>query len=137
MWYELVETGIPATDVSRRVSCPGACSRPLDFARVTLPLTGEPAFATVLPPDTTSRARVASNVWPVFAVPELISDPVRTVILLPAGMPCPTAKIEIAKRAAPTFSALVNMVPPLFDRVVLRFHFFQTRNLKLEMLLSP
>jgi len=88
--YERVEIGtiLPPTwtDVSRNASCPGACSRPLDLADVTLPRAGAPALATVLPLTTRLRASVASNRSPALAVPELISEPTRTVIVLPAGM---------------------------------------------------
>jgi DNA-3-methyladenine glycosylase len=82
---------LTCTDVRRIDSSPGACSRPLDFAAVTLPRAGAPERASVLPLTTRLRARVASNLSPTLAVPELISDPTRTVIGVPAGMVCATA----------------------------------------------
>ena len=58
------------TEVSRNASSPGACRRPLDLADVTLPLTGAPALARVLPLTTRLRASVPSNLSPALAVPE-------------------------------------------------------------------
>jgi hypothetical protein len=72
---------LTCTEVSRSASCPGACSRPLDLADVTLPRTGAPAGARVLPLTSRFRVSVASNLSPARAVPELISDPTRTVSL--------------------------------------------------------
>jgi hypothetical protein len=106
------------------------------LASVTLPLAGEPALAIVFPPDTTSFAKVASNVCPALAVPELSSDPVRTVIRVPDGMLCPTAKIEIARIVAAVFSARLSMVPPQKMMVLKAPDRFGCRYLKLETLLS-
>src|SRR5437870_1267725 len=89
-WKAVVESGtvlpFTCTEVSRRVSSPGSCSRPLDLACVTLPCAGEPALASVLPLTTKSRASVASNDCPELAEPELIPEPRRTVTRVPAGI---------------------------------------------------
>src|SRR5947209_9049574 len=69
----------------RRLSWPGACSRPLDFTLITLPVTSSPVLATVLPSTTTSLASVPFQVSPILAVPELSSEPSRTFTFVPAG----------------------------------------------------
>jgi hypothetical protein len=77
---------LTCTEVRRNVSSPGACRRPLGLAEVTLPRAGAPVRTRVLPLTTSGRASVASNLSPALAVAELISDPTRTVSLVPAGM---------------------------------------------------
>src|SRR4029077_13612399 len=73
-WKPLVEIGtilpLISTEVSRSVSSPGACSRPLDLAKVTLPFAGAPALARTLPSMTRALTKLALNLSPAFAVPE-------------------------------------------------------------------
>jgi hypothetical protein len=55
---------------------------------------------------------VASNLSPALAVPELISDPTRTVSLVPAGMVCALAASAINVIKKTIFSDLPSMNPP-------------------------
>src|SRR6266568_1810133 len=90
MRYALLETAIgcpPARMEVRRIDIwPGACSRPLDLATVTLPRTGLPAGAIVFPPTTRFRANDPSKVCPAWAVPELSPELMRMVTGVPAGI---------------------------------------------------
>src|SRR5581483_449278 len=109
--WDVVETGTPLSEVKRRVSWPGAWRRPLDFADVTLPRTGVPALATVLPLTTTSCARLPWNACPDRAVAELICELVRMVSLVPAGIWAPAnAAASIIRDVV--FRTFPSMSPP-------------------------
>src|ERR1700739_4365073 len=73
-------------ELSRNVSAPGLCKRPLRFTYVTLPLTWAPALTTTLPCSTISCVRVPLHISPVCAVAELRDVLRRTVAWLPAGI---------------------------------------------------
>jgi len=66
----------------------------------------------VLPLTTRGRASVASNLSPTLAVPELISDPMRTVKLVPAGMVCATAPSASNASAEKILNDFPSMNPP-------------------------
>src|SRR5579859_7380987 len=68
---ELLLTGMPFTDVRRKVSSPGAWMRPLSLAYDITPFTGSPAWATVwLPFTTRSLTNEPDQAWPLRFVPD-------------------------------------------------------------------
>jgi len=74
------------TEVSAMSSEAPSLKRPALWASVTVPLTLDPAGATVLPCTTMGSVSVASSGSPGLLVFELSSCCVRTVNTVPAGM---------------------------------------------------
>src|SRR5438270_8968327 len=95
---ELVETGMPFTDTSARRRMPGLCRRPLSLALTTLPCTESPRFATTVLPFFTSLTSVPSNVAPLETLPESRVEPVRMVMVVPAGIVLAAAAVNVASK---------------------------------------
>jgi hypothetical protein len=98
-------------EVRRIDNWPGACSRPLDLASVTLPRTGLPAGAIVFLSTTRFLASDPSKVCPAWAVPELSPELMRMVTGVPAGMFWATANAVASNRVA-IVKILRNMTRP-------------------------
>src|SRR6266853_199621 len=99
-------------EVRRRLSAPGLCRRPLRFTYVTLPFTGSPALARVLPSATMSWVRVPLQGCSLVAVAELNDVLSRTVAWLPAGIvAAPALKTEAAS-INPSPNDLRNFISP-------------------------
>src|SRR4029077_17581484 len=99
-------------EVRRRLSAPGLCRRPLRFTYVTLPFTGSPALATVLPSATMLLVRVPLQGCSLGAVAELRDVLSLTVAWLPAGIVAAPALRNEAANINPSPNNLRNFINP-------------------------